>query len=96
MLLAGPTRNQDPPCERASDTTVVQALHLMNAPGLHRKVTHDDGRAAKIAASGKPPAEIVEELYLAIYSRFPTDDERQAVTEGVRRELRSPPGRPKT
>ena len=27
-----PDPNQDPPCERTSDTTVVQALHLMNAP----------------------------------------------------------------
>jgi hypothetical protein len=76
-----PDGNQDPPYERVSDATVVQALHLMNAPGLHLKVTHDDGRAAKIAASGKSPAEIIEELYLAIYGRFPTDDERQAVTK---------------
>ena len=27
-----PDPNQDPPCERTTDTTVVQALHLMNAP----------------------------------------------------------------
>ena len=26
-----PDPNQDPPCERTTDTTVVQALHLMNA-----------------------------------------------------------------
>ncbi len=36
-----PDPNQDPPCERTTDTTVVQALHLMNAPGLHAKVTSD-------------------------------------------------------
>ena len=34
-----PDPNQDPPCERTTDTTVVQALHLMNSPNLHRKVT---------------------------------------------------------
>ncbi len=44
-----PDPNQDPPCERTSDTTVVQALHLMNAPNLHRKVTADTGRAALLA-----------------------------------------------
>ena len=27
-----PDPNQDPPCERTTDTTVVQALHLMNSP----------------------------------------------------------------
>src|SRR5690606_4406934 len=30
-----PDPNQDPPCERTSETTVVQALHLMNSPRLH-------------------------------------------------------------
>ena len=41
-----PDPNQDPPCERTTDTTVVQALHLMNSPNLYRKVTSDDGRCA--------------------------------------------------
>ncbi len=71
-----PDPNQDPPCERTSDTTVVQALHLMNAPGLHRKVTADAGRAAALAASKKEPRQIVEELYLLVYGRAPDDDER--------------------
>ncbi len=71
-----PDPNQDPPCERTSDTTVVQALHLMNAPGLNRKVTADAGRAAALAKSTKTPREIVEELYLLVYGRPPKDDER--------------------
>lgn len=71
-----PDPNQDPPCERTSDTTVVQALHLMNAPGLAAKITAETGRAAKLAASKLTPAEIVEELYLRTYGRKPTDDER--------------------
>ena len=44
-----PDPNQDPPCERTSDTSVVQALHLMNSPDLHKKVTSDAGRAARLA-----------------------------------------------
>ena len=76
-----PDANQDPPYERMPDSTIVQALHLMNSPDLHKKFTHDSGRAAKLAASDKQPDQIVEELYLSVYSRFPTDDERQAVTD---------------
>lgn len=72
-----PDPNQDPPCERTSDTTVVQALHLMNSPKLHAKVTSDEGRAAVLAASKKTPAEIVDELYLLVYCRFPADVERK-------------------
>ncbi len=71
-----PDPNQDPPCERTPDTSVVQALHLMNAPGVNRKITSDDGRAARLAASDRPSAEVVEELYLRAYGRPPDDDER--------------------
>jgi hypothetical protein len=77
-----PDPNQDPPCERSSETTVVQALHLMNSPALHQKVTAEKGRVADLAASDKTPAAIVEELYLLTYSRFPTPDESQ-VGQGI-------------
>jgi hypothetical protein len=72
-----PDPNQDPPCERLSETTVVQALHLMNAPNLQRKITADDGRAARLAKRAKSPDEIVEELYLHAYGRLPDDNERR-------------------
>lgn len=70
-----PDPNQDPPCERTPDTSVVQALHLMNAPELHRKITSDAGRAARLARGKQVPRAIVEELYLLAYSRRPTDEE---------------------
>jgi hypothetical protein len=73
-----PDPNQDPPCERTSDSSVVQALHLMNAPKLHTKVTSDAGRAATLAGSKRTPAEIVEELYLRVYCRPPTASERDS------------------
>jgi len=72
-----PNPNQDPPCERTSDTTVTQTLHLMNAPQLHQRVTADKGRAAELAATSKTPDEIVEELYLLVYSRLPDAAERE-------------------
>jgi hypothetical protein len=76
-----PDPNQDPPCERRPDASVVQALHLMNAPGLHAKITGDAGLPARLAASSRGPREIGEELYLRTYSRFPTDDEAKLVAE---------------
>jgi hypothetical protein len=75
-----PDANQDPPYERAADSTIVQSLHLMNSPELHKKIAHDEGRAARLAAGDKPAPEIVDEMYLAVYGRFPSDQERQAVT----------------
>lgn len=72
-----PNPNQDPPCERTSDTTVTQTLHLMNAPQLHSRVVSDEGRAAKLAKSDLPVDAIVEELYLLVYSRLPDEAERE-------------------
>jgi hypothetical protein len=76
-----PDPNADPPCERTTETTVVQALHLMNSPALHRKVTADEGKCAALAKSAKTPAELVDELYLLAYCRFPTDTERAAAVK---------------
>jgi hypothetical protein len=70
----------------------VQALHLMNAPNLHAKVTSDAGRCAKLAASDKTPEQIVEEIYLLAYNRLPVSEEVQvgvqifAASQGNRRQ----------
>jgi hypothetical protein len=76
-----PNPNQDPPCERTSDTTVTQTLHLMNAPQLHTRVTADSSQAARLAASDLPPEKIVEELYLLAYSRLPDGAEGKIGTD---------------
>jgi len=75
-----PDANQDPPYERQPDSTIVQALHLMNAPALYKKVSYEHGTAAKLAASDKPAEAVVEELYLLLYSRLPSEAERTEVS----------------
>lgn len=67
--------NQDPPCERTLDTTIVQSLHLMNSNTLARKVASDNSRAHELTQSDKTPEQIVEELYLSLYARRPTTSE---------------------
>lgn len=76
-----PDLNQDPPCERSSESTTPQVLHLMNSPQLNRKIVLDSARPAKLAASEIPNETIVDEAYLAIYNRFPSADERQLALE---------------
>lgn len=70
--------NQDPPCERNSDATIVQALHLMNSEELQRRIGSDGSRPAALAASDKTPPELANEIYLTIYGRFPAADELQS------------------
>ena len=71
-----PDPNQDPPCERTPDSTVVQALHLMNAPAIQKKVTAENGRCRQLAQSETPIEQVLDELYLTTYSRFPTEVEK--------------------
>lgn len=70
-----PNENQDPPCERTRDSTVTQALHLMNSPELDRRIKNDQGRAARLALSDLTGEQIAKELYLAAFSRYPNADE---------------------
>ena len=74
-----PNENQDPPCERTPDATVSQSLHLMNSPQLEGRIRSDGCRAARLATSEMSPREIVDELYLAIYTRYPTEAEQTYV-----------------
>lgn len=43
-----PDPNQDPPCERTTDSTTPQILHLMNSPELNRKLHDDAALTARI------------------------------------------------
>ena len=70
-----PDMNQDPPCERTTESTVVQSLHLMNAENLYGKIANDKGTVARLAASKAKPAEVVENLYQLVYGRVPTEKE---------------------
>ena len=76
-----PDLNQDPPCERSTESTTPQVLHLMNSPVLNRKISLDSARPAKLAASELSNEAIVEEAYLLAYSRLPNADERQIALE---------------
>lgn len=76
-----PDPNQDPPCERMSDSTVVQSLHLMNSEKLYRDIGSDNGTAKSLADSEKSAEEISAELYARVFGRKPTVEETALVTE---------------
>ena len=63
-------------CERGNEPSIAQALHLMNSPETVRKIRHRDGQVKRLADSNFTADEIIEELYLATLSRFPSDKEQ--------------------
>jgi hypothetical protein len=80
-VFGRPTRQTVCACERGVEPSIAQALHLMNSPTTVNKVQNREGRAAQLAASDLAPDEIVDELYLATLSRFPSDAERQLMRQ---------------
>ena len=76
-----PDPNQDPPCERTTDSTVVQSLHLMNSEKLYGEVTSDRGTVKMLAETQKTADEMATELYRRVFSRDPNVEERQLVVE---------------
>ncbi len=72
-----PNSSAAPPCERDAQPTVVQALHLMNSTKLQTQISSTEGRAKRLAESKFSEQEIINELYLATWSRFPEKDEMQ-------------------
>jgi len=76
-----PNSSSDPPCERNTSPTIVQALHMMHAEKLSSKLTNDKGRARTLAAGKKPIDQIADEVYLAALSRRPTAKERALVAK---------------
>lgn len=70
-----PNSSADCPCERDAKPSIVQALHLMNSTKLQEMLVDKRGRATRLASSATQPPRVIEELYLACYSRLPTAEE---------------------
>jgi hypothetical protein len=51
-------------------------LLLANSDEMENKIGAGDGRVAKLVKDKRPPADAIEELYLASLSRPPTDAEK--------------------
>ena len=88
-----PDPNQDPPCERESDSTTPQVLHMMNSPILNRKLAEDSARPAKLAESEESVSGIVHEAYLRVYCRLPTADEAKRAEAFFTRGLEADPAK---
>jgi hypothetical protein len=74
-VFGRPVRESSCECERRADFSLPQALNLVNGRTISDAVADPKGRVAKLVLSGKDDKAMVEELYLAALSRFPTAEE---------------------
>jgi hypothetical protein len=71
-------------CEVKMDPSLSQALHLMNGDTVSNKIGQG-GVVKNALAAGRPPEQVVEDLYLRCVSRKPTADEAKSVLEQVKK-----------
>ncbi len=70
-----PVRQSVCECERPTEGSVPQMLHLMNSFTMQERLTRDPSLVSSLAKSTKSEDEIVQELYLSALSRYPTAEE---------------------
>ena len=79
-MFGRPPRDTGLESERNNNFTAGQRLHLLNSAHIRTKIEQGP-RLAGLLGSGRPPAEMAEDLYLIILSRYPTADEVAAVSD---------------
>ena len=74
-MFGRPERESACECERRNNMTLPQATNLVNGPTLAEAIADPDGRVATLILAGKSDRRLIDELYLATLSRFPTNSE---------------------
>lgn len=71
-----PARESSCECERSSEVSLAQAMLLINGPTLANGLADPKGRLASLLQKPMESGKLVEEMYLAAWSRPPTEAER--------------------
>lgn len=71
-------------CERSSEPSLTQALHLANGETVNQKLRDDRGFVARLVEKGESDDQVLDALYLAALSRPPTPTERDRLTRVLR------------
>lgn len=77
-LWGRPPRMAACDCERSQDPGLPNKLFLMTDPSILSKIAAANGRVSKLAKTKMSNEEVLDELFLATLSRFPSEAERQA------------------
>ncbi|MDP1796617.1 MAG: DUF1549 and DUF1553 domain-containing protein, partial [Planctomycetaceae bacterium] len=67
-------------CERSSEVSLAQTLTMINGPTISDAIAHPHGRIAKLVAKNATPQEAVEEIYMSVLNRSPTEGEMASAT----------------
>lgn len=81
--FAKPIRDQQCDCAREEEPSLNQVIHLLNNSSVVEKTRATRGALQRALADKKSTSEIVDRLYLAMLSRFPTAEEKRLAEQHV-------------
>jgi hypothetical protein len=79
-----PARASTCSCERSSEPSMSQALHLANGATINEKLRSESGTVAREAAAGKGDPEVIDHLFLSALARHPSKAERARMGEALK------------
>lgn len=75
-IFGRPSRVSVCECERSNEPSISQALHLLNSPELSDKLSSRESVTYRLAKSDLSDEQVVDQLFLATLTRYPTEGER--------------------
>jgi hypothetical protein len=75
-MFGRPPREIPCECERAAEVSLAQTLNLINGPTVSEAIIHPQGLIARLMAANTDDKTLIEDLYLSVLNRYPTDAER--------------------
>ena len=80
-LFGRPERETSCECERTTEVSLAHAMNLINGPTVAEALIDPEGRIAQLIETNKDDRVLVEELYLATFSRLPDKNEYAVAIE---------------
>lgn len=80
-LFGRPERKTACECERVSEPSVSQVLHIMNSPEIYARLNHQGGMVSRLVREVPENSLLAEELYLTFLNRYPKDSEREVINK---------------
>jgi hypothetical protein len=75
-MFGRPPREIPCECERAAEVSLAQTLNLINGPTVSEAIIHPQGLIARLTTANADEKTLIEDLYLSVLDRYPTDAER--------------------
>jgi hypothetical protein len=82
-VFGRPVRENTSAAERQQDPNLTQALHVINGATLNKKLMDPQSIINRLVKQGDSDQAIIEHLYLAAYSRYPSREEQSKLTAAL-------------